>query len=292
MAKNTQLKRPNWIKVKMAPIDMFEDTLRIIKENEIYTVCEEALCPNIGECWRKQTATFLIMGNVCTRRCGFCNIKTGVPSSIDEQEPDRIAQAIKKLGTKYAVITSVTRDDLEDGGAGHFANVIKSIKKSEPDVRVEILTPDFGGNEKSIEVVVKAKPDVFGHNVEIVKRLHHKVKKLPSNYEISINFLKKIKKIDSELITKTGIMVGVGETQADVFEMLDDAMMAGVNIVTVGQYLTPSTSHYPIVKYVTLDEFDMYKKYGETKGLKVISGPLVRSSYKARDTFSSICNSS
>jgi lipoic acid synthetase len=291
MANNAQQKRPEWLKVKTAPLDMFADTLRVIRENGIYTVCEEALCPNIGECWKQKTATFLIMGNICTRRCGFCNIKTGVPQQLDEHEPERIAQTIKYLGTKYAVLTSVTRDDLGDGGASHFARVMESIKNMDPEIKIEILTPDFGCNEDAIKTLVIARPNVFGHNIEIVRRLHKTVKKPPSSYEASLNFLIKIKEIDSETITKTGIMVGVGETHNDVFELLNDAGAANVNIVTIGQYLTPTTSHYPLVKYVTPEDFDLYRDYGEKIGLKVVSGPFVRSSYNARDTYSSICYS-
>lgn len=282
--------RPDWIRVKAPSSNGFVETLNVIKNLGVHTVCEEALCPNISECWKHKTATFLIMGDTCTRMCGFCNVKTGCPAPLDIDEPKKVANAIKELGIKYAVITSVTRDDLKDGGAEHFAKVIHEIRTLNDDVKIEILSSDFRGDEDSIKIVTMAKPDVFGHNLEIVRKLHKNVKKPPADYDISINFLKKIKDICPEMITKTGIMVGVGENKSDVFELIDDAIIAKVDILTVGQYLTPSTAHYPIVRYVTIEEFDEYKKYGEENGLKsVVSGPLVRSSYRAGAIFNSIC---
>ena len=264
--------------------------MNVVKSHNVYTVCEEALCPNISECWKNKTATFLIMGDTCTRMCGFCNVKTGCPSKLDKKEPEEVAKSIQDLGIKYAVITCVTRDDLKDGGAYHFSKVIHKIKELNPETKVEILISDLQGNKNDIRTVVNAKPDVYGHNLEIVKRLHKNVKKPPADYDISINVLKKVKEIDSNMITKTGIMVGVGETKSEVLELIDDVINAKVDILTIGQYLSPSTSHYPIVRYVTPEEFEEYKKYGESKGLQMISGPLVRSSYKARLTYNTLCN--
>ena len=287
-----RLERPTWIRAKSSDSDGFRETLRIIRDSNIHTVCEESLCPNIGECWRNKTATFLIMGGICTRKCGFCNIKTGVPLALEPLEPKNIAKSIKELGIKYVVITSVTRDDLPDGGAKHFAEVIVEIREQNPDVKIEILTPDFQKNFDSIKVVAEAKPDVFGHNIEIVKRLHNKVKRAPADYNISVNILKWIKEQYPDITTKTGMMVGVGEKIEEVFEVIKDLVDAKVDILTIGQYLTPSTDHYPVVRYVTPDEFEEFKRVGEELGIKsVISGPLVRSSYKAGEAFNGICKS-
>lgn len=283
------LVKPDWLKVPSSNSKGFADTLNVVRTAGIHTVCEEALCPNIGECWKNKTATFLIMGDTCTRRCRFCNVKTGRPNALDPDEPEKIAASVEKLGIKYAVITSVTRDDLPDGGAAHFARVIETIRLRNPDTKVEILTSDFRGNETSIQTVVAAKPDVFGHNMEIVKRLHKVVKRPPADYNVSLQFLRNIKKYAPNMITKTGMMVGVGEDKKDVLELLDDVAAAGVDIVSIGQYLAPSTSHFPIVRYVHPDEFAEYAEYGVSLGLKVVSAPLVRSSYKARETYDAVC---
>ncbi len=285
-----ELKRPDWIRVPASVSKGFKETLKIVKEAGIHTVCEEALCPNIGECWKSKTATFLIMGDTCTRHCGFCNIKSGQPQPLSEDEPEKIAESVEKLGIKYAVITCVTRDDLEDGGSLHFAKVIRKIKEINPETKVEILTSDLKGNEDSIKTIVDAKPDVFGHNMEIVRRLHKQVKHPPADYDVSLNFLKTVKKLDPKMITKTGMMVGVGETKEEVFGIIDDVVQSKVDIISIGQYLTPSTAHYPIMRYVMPEEFDEYTKYGQSKGIEVISGPLVRSSYKARETYISLCH--
>ena len=284
------LKRPDWIRVKSSSSKGFIETLNVVKTHNVHTVCEEALCPNISECWKNKTATFLIMGDTCTRMCGFCNVKTGCPSKLNENEPEEVAKSVQDLGIKYAVITCVTRDDLKDGGAEHFSKVIRKIREFNSETKVEILISDLQGNENDIKTVVNANPDVYGHNLEIVKRLHKNVKKLPADYGISLNVLKKVKEINPNMITKTGIMVGVGETKEEVFELIDDVVDAKVNILTIGQYLAPSTSHYPIDRYVTPEEFEEYKKYGESRGLQMISGPLVRSSYKARLTYETLCN--
>ncbi len=283
------LKRPDWIRVKSSSSKGFIETLNVVKTHNVYTVCEEALCPNISECWKNKTATFLIMGDTCTRMCGFCNVKTGCPNKLNENEPEEVAKSVQDLGIKYAVITCVTRDDLKDGGAEHFSKVIRKIREFNSETNVEILISDLQGDENDIKTVVNANPDVYGHNLEIVKRLHKNVKKTPADYGISLNVLKKVKEINPNMITKTGIMVGVGETKEEVFELIDDVVDAKVNILTIGQYLAPSTSHYPIDRYVTPREFEEYKKYGESRGLQMISGPLVRSSYKARSTYETLC---
>ena len=248
------------------------------------------MCPNIGECWKHKTATFLIMGNTCTRNCGFCNIQNGKPNPIDANEHEKIAISIKQLGIKYAVITCVTRDDLKDGGAQHFVDVINAIRAINPDTKIEILTSDLRGNKNDIQTIVGAKPNVFGHNIEIVKAYHKIVKRPPADYDISLNFLKNIKSLDSKMITKTGIMVGVGETKEDVFELIDDVCDANVDILTIGQYLPPSPKHYPIQRYVTPAEFLEYAEYGKSKGIHIISGALVRSSYKAFETYNTVCS--
>ncbi len=278
-----KLKRPDWIRVPASVSRGFTETLNVIKNAGVHTVCEEAMCPNIGECWRSKTATFLIMGDTCTRNCGFCNVKHGRPALLDADEPERVARSVHKLGIKYAVITCVTRDDIKDGGAQHFANVIKAIRDLNPETKVEILTSDLRGNVDAIRTIVEASPDVFGHNLEVVRRFHKTVKRPPADYDISLNFLKVVKKIDSKMITKTGIMVGVGETKEDVLNLIDDVVCAKIDILTIGQYLPPSPLHYPIARYVTPDEFAEYSEYGKARGIEVIAGALVRSSYKAKE---------
>ena len=280
-----KLERPSWIRVPASVSLGFTETLNIIKSVGVHTVCEEAMCPNIGECWKNKTATFLIMGDTCTRNCGFCNVKHGRPEFLDAGEPVKVAQSVKKLGIKYAVITCVTRDDIKDGGAQHFANVIKAIRDLNPETKVEILTSDLRGNVDAIQTIVEAKPNVFGHNLEVVRSFHKQVKHPPADYDISINFLQTVKKLDSKMITKTGIMVGIGETKEDVLNLIDDVVSAHINILTIGQYLPPSSSHYPIARYVTPEEFAEYAEYGATLGIRVIAGPLVRSSYKAKETY-------
>ena len=280
-----KLERPNWIRVPASVSRGFTETLNVIKEAGVHTVCEEAMCPNIGECWRNKTATFLIMGDTCTRNCGFCNVKHGRPAPLDDDEPIKVAQSVQKLGIKYAVITCVTRDDIKDGGAQHFANVIKAIRDLNPGTKVEILTSDLRGNTNAIKIVVDAQPDVFGHNLEVVRKYHKQVKRPPADYDVSLNFLKTVKKISPQIITKTGIMVGVGETKEDVFELIDDVVNVDVDILTIGQYLPPSSSHHPIARYVTPEEFAEYAEYGKSHGVEVIAGALVRSSYKAREVY-------
>ena len=287
---SSKLERPKWIRVPSSCSAGYAETLNIVKQTGIHTVCEEAMCPNIGECWKHKTATFLVMGDICTRNCGFCNIRNGKPNPIDLNEPKQIAISIKQLRIKYAVITCVTRDDLQDGGAQHFAEVIKTIRNLNPETKIEILTSDLRGKKDDIYTIIKAKPNVFGHNLEIVRAYHKIVKRPPADYDISLNFLKDIKSLDHNMITKTGIMVGVGETKEDVLELIDDVRNANVDILTIGQYLPPSSSHYPLQRYVKPEEFVEYMEYGNSRGIHVISGALVRSSYKAFETYNLLCS--
>ena len=279
-------KKPDWIRVRSSGFNTGDIavTNSVCKTNKLYTVCEEARCPNIGECWKSKTATYLAMGDTCTRRCAFCSIKSGVPGRLDPQEPYRIAESINALGTKYAVITSVTRDDLRDGGAKHFADIIKTIKSECDDVRVEVLTPDFHYDCRNIDVVLEAKPDVFAHNLEVVRRFHGLIKKAPADYCKSLEMLGYIK--DSGCVTKSALIVGFGERDDDVADALRDMADVGVDILTIGQYLPPSGEKLQAERFVTPDQFAQYKILGESYGIKyVVSGPLVRSSYKAYDAW-------
>jgi lipoic acid synthetase len=287
---NKSPKKPNWIKAKASASSGFENTLNVVKTNGIHTVCEDAMCPNISECWKNKTATFLIMGNICTRACGFCNIATGHPQTINPAEPYNIAKSINDLCIKHAVITSVTRDDLSDGGASCFVDVIVQIRNMCKEVKIELLTPDFQGNSESIRTIVNAKPDVFGHNLEVARRLHESVKKHPADYDTSLEILKYIKKIDKNVVTKTGIMVGIGEEKAEVMALIDEANSAMVSILTIGQYLAPTNRNIQVERYVHPDEFAEYEEHGKKVGINVIAGPFVRSSYKAREAYDSICN--
>lgn len=281
-----KLARPGWIRVPASVSHGFNETLNVVKKAGVHTVCEEAMCPNIGECWKSRTATFLIMGDTCTRNCGFCNIKNGKPLPLDKDEPLKVAQSVKRLGIKYVVITCVTRDDLKDGGAQHFADVIRNIRTINPETKVEILTSDLRGKIEAMRVIVGAKPDVIGHNMEVVRKFHKQVKHPPADYDVSLTFLKTIKEIAPQMITKTGIMVGVGETKSEVFELIDDIVKAKVDLLTIGQYLPPSSIHHPVSRYVHPAEFVEYTEYGKSQGILVISGALVRSSYKAYETYS------
>ena len=255
---------------------------KILKTHCLNTVCENARCPNKNECYTKNTATFLIMGNNCTRNCRYCNITCNKPGPLDFDEPKRVASAVKSLGLKYAVITSVTRDDLPDGGAEHFANCIYEIRKTSPDTKIEILTPDFKGDEKSLDIIIKAHPDVFNHNIETVRKVF-KTARPQGNYDISLNVLKYIKD-NSDILTKSGLMIGLGEDFDDIKKTLEDLKSVGCDILTVGQYIQPSKSHLEVSKYYTLDEYEKLKKLADEIGFeKHQIGPLVRSSYKAID---------
>lgn len=273
---------PEYLKRPIIDTDKTRTVRKILKDNCLNTVCENARCPNKNECYIKNTATFLIMGNVCTRNCKYCNISCEKPEPLDFDEPFHIAKAVKALGLKYTVITSVTRDDLPDGGASHFAKCIREIKKLTPDVKVEILTPDFKGREESLDIIINSRPEVFNHNIETVENLF-KIARPQGNYQCSLNVLKYVKN-NSDIITKSGLMVGLGETFEDIERTFIDLKNAGCDIVTVGQYIQPSKKHLEVVKYYTLDEFDVLKSMAKEAGFKHYQiGPLVRSSYKASE---------
>ena len=281
-------KKPNWIRSKLVNSKEFFLTKTIVNNNNLTTVCQEANCPNITECWSKRHATFMIMGDTCTRACAFCDVKTGIPKSLDELEPIRIAKAVKKLELRHAVITSVDRDDLEDGGSNHFSNVIKQTRKINPNTTIEVLTPDFLRKGEAYKIVVKAKPDVFNHNIETVPSLYLKVRP-GSRYFSSLELLKNVKKIDKDIFTKSGIMVGLGETRDEILQVMDDLKAAEVDFLTIGQYLQPSVKHFPLDRYYTPKEFEDLGIIAKAKGfLLVSSSPLTRSSYHADDDFAQL----
>ncbi len=275
------LRRPDWIRVRAPMGEAYEHIKTLMRSKSLNTVCEEAMCPNIGECWDSGTATFLMLGDVCTRSCGFCDIKRGQPNSLDWAEPLRIAAAIKNMDLKHAVITSVNRDDRGDGGAAIFAMVIRRTRQIHPGCSIEVLIPDFKGSVEALRMVMDARPEILNHNVETVPRLFKKVQP-QDRYEWAQSTLSNAKKLDPEVLTKSGIMVGLGETMAEVKETMDDLRSWGVDILTLGQYLQPSRQHLPIERYYTPEEFDSLKEFGLGIGFQwVESGPLVRSSYHA-----------
>ncbi len=279
-------KKPNWIKSKLTNSEEFFSTKKIVNQYKLKTVCQEANCPNITECWSKRHATFLIMGDTCTRACAFCDVITGKPKPLDPLEPIKISSAVKKLNLKHAVITSVDRDDLKDGGANHFYKFIAEIKKNNPCTTIEVLTPDFLRKGESYKRVVDAKPDVFNHNIETVPGLYRQVRP-GSRYFASVELLKNVKKINKNIFTKSGIMVGLGENKDEIIQVMDDLRSAEVDFLTIGQYLQPSVKHHPLDRYYKPQEFDELKKIAESKGfLLVSSSPLTRSSYHADDDFS------
>ena len=279
-------KKPKWIRTKILDSQNFFQTKLILNKKKLYTVCQEANCPNITECWSKKHATFLIMGDVCTRACAFCDVKTGKPKFLDPLEPMKIAQATKELNLKHVVITSVDRDDLEDGGAIHFSEVIKETRKLNKNTTIEVLTPDFLRKGDSYKKVVLAKPDVFNHNIETVPGLYKSVRP-GSRYFASVDLLKSVKEINKTIFTKSGIMLGLGETKDEVLQVMDDLLVAKVDFLTIGQYLQPSSKHYPLDRYVHPDEFKEFKDIALTKGFLIVSSsPLTRSSYHADEDFS------
>ena len=284
-SSTTKLKKPNWIKVK-APISTgYLSTKELITKANLNTVCESASCPNIGECWDKGHATVMILGDVCTRKCGFCNIKSGAPSDIDILEPYRLAKAISQLNLRHVVITSVDRDDLKDGGANQFVKSIYEIKKLCRNITIEVLTPDFQRKEGALAQIVSAKPDVFNHNLETISRLYKNVRR-GASYNHSLNLLKKVKKLSSTIFTKSGIMVGLGEKIEEIETLLKDLRKADVDFVTIGQYMQPSKDHLPVIKYYTIEEFKKIENIAYNMGfLLVSSSPLTRSSYHADDDF-------
>ena len=278
-------RKPDWIRVKISNSSIYNETKEIVKSNNLHTVCEEAGCPNISECWSKRHATFMIMGDTCTRACAFCNVKTGLPNALDRKEPLRIAKATNDLNLKHVVITSVDRDDLEDGGAEHFAQTILEIKKLNPNTSVEILTPDFLRKGDVYKKIISAKPDVFNHNIETVPSNYTKVRP-GSRYFQSINLLKEVKDYDDKIFTKSGLMLGLGESEDELYQVMDDLRCAKVDFLTLGQYLQPTDRHYPIKKFIPPKDFEKYKKIAYSKGfLLVSSSPMTRSSYHADDDF-------
>lgn len=277
--------RPDWIRVRAPVTDGYKKTRDLMRSQKLNTVCEEAACPNIGECWEKKHATVMILGSVCTRACAFCNVATGRPDLLDPHEPDNLAVAVGEMGLNHVVITSVDRDDLDDGGAEHFAQCIARIRATSPNTTIEVLTPDFRGKDGGLEVVVKAKPDVFNHNIETVPRLFREI--CPgSRYFHSLQILHEAKRMDPSLFTKSGLMVGLGETKEEVLQVMDDMRAADVDFITIGQYLQPTPNHAVIDRFVTPDEFDYYTRMAKVKGFLMVSAaPLTRSSYHAGDDF-------
>tara|TARA_B100000029_G_scaffold82915_2_gene73933 strand:- start:14235 stop:15173 length:939 start_codon:yes stop_codon:yes gene_type:complete len=279
-------KKPKWIKTKILDSQNYFQTKFILNKKKLHTVCQEANCPNISECWGKKHATFLIMGDICTRACAFCNVKTGKPNSLDPIEPFKIAKATKELNLKHVVITSVDRDDLKDGGAEHFSKVIKETRKLNKNTTIEVLTPDFLRKGESYKKVILANPDVFNHNIETVPSLYRAVRP-GSRYFASVDLLKTAKKINKTIFTKSGIMLGLGESKDEVLQVMDDLLTAEVDFLTIGQYLQPSTKHYPLNRYVHPDEFQEFKEIALSKGFLIVSSsPLTRSSYHADEDFS------
>jgi lipoic acid synthetase len=279
------LAKPDWIRVKAPVSKGYIETQRIVRENKLHTVCEEAGCPNIGECWEKKHATFMIMGDTCTRACAFCNVKTGLPGPLDLAEPEHVAEATAKLGLTHLVVTSVDRDDLADGGARHFAAVIGAIRARCPSTTIEVLTPDFLRKDGALEIVVAAKPDIFNHNLETVPSKYLTVRP-GARYFHSIRLLQRVKEIDPAMFTKSGIMVGLGEQRHEVQQVMDDLRSAEVDFLTIGQYLQPTRKHHPVIGFVTPEEFKAYEAIAYAKGfLMVSSSPLTRSSHHAGDDF-------
>ena len=278
-------KKPDWIRVK-APVSAgYFATQKIMRDNGLHTVCEEAGCPNIGECWEKKHATFMIMGDTCTRACAFCNVKTGLPGALDASEPSHVADATAKLGLAHIVVTSVDRDDLPDGGARHFAETIRAIRKRCPQTTIEVLTPDFLRKDGALEIVVEAKPDVFNHNLETVPSLYLTVRP-GARYFHSLRLLQRVKELDPAMFTKSGVMVGLGEERNEVLQVMDDMRSAQVDFLTVGQYLQPTRKHHEVKRFVPPDEFKSLETIAYTKGfLMVASSPLTRSSHHAGEDF-------
>jgi lipoic acid synthetase len=279
------LRKPDWIRVKAPVSPGYAETRRIVHENGLHTVCEEAGCPNIGECWEKKHATFMIMGDTCTRACAFCNVKTGLPGALDPAEPAHVAAATEKLGLAHVVVTSVDRDDLGDGGAAHFAAVIGAIRARCPNTTIEVLTPDFLRKDGAAEIVVAARPDVFNHNLETVPSKYLSVRP-GGRYFASIRLLQRAKELDPRLFTKSGIMVGLGEDKTEVLQVMDDLRAAEVDFLTIGQYLQPTIKHHAIARFVTPEEFHSYRSFAFGKGFLLVSAsPLTRSSYHAGEDF-------
>lgn len=281
-------RKPDWIRVKAPTSKEYAETRQLMRSKSLHTVCEEAACPNIGECWKSRHATVMIMGDTCTRACAFCNVKTGKPNALDPHEPANVAEAVVSMGLRHVVITSVDRDDLEDGGAQHFADVIRAVRAASPTTTIEVLTPDFRRKLGGVETVVAAAPDVFNHNLETVPRLYAAIR--PSaRYFGSLRVLEKAKELSPTIFTKSGIMVGLGEQREEVLQVMDDLRAANVDFLTIGQYLQPTPKHAAVERYVTPEEFDDYAKIARSKGFLMVSAtPLTRSSYHADRDFAQL----
>jgi lipoic acid synthetase len=278
-----QSKKPKWIKVRLPSNAVFFSTKALIADLRLHTVCEAAQCPNRWECWSQGTATFMIAGERCTRACGFCAVSTAKPFALERDEPSRVAEAIRRMKLKHVVITAVARDDLSDGGANHFAETIRAVRDLDPQIVIEVLTPDFNGKEESLQLVLGARPDIFNHNLETVERLTPAVRSR-AKYRLSLEVLRRAKELDPGAVTKSGIMLGLGETKTELFQAMDDLRQAKVQVLTLGQYLRPTSDHLPVVEYVHPELFDLFKQVAAKKGFEyVASGPLVRSSYHAAD---------
>ncbi len=283
--ENEPLRKPAWIRVKAPTSEGYNETRKLMRSRNLHTVCEEAACPNIGECWAAKHATVMILGDICTRACAFCNVATGKPGAVDPMEPENLAISVAELGMKHLVITSVDRDDLKDGGADQFVRCIERIRETTPETTIEILTPDFRDKPGALEKVIKARPDVFNHNLETVPRLYPNIRP-GARYFHSLKLLDTVKREDPSIFTKSGIMVGLSETRTEVMQVMDDLRSADVDFLTIGQYLAPTKRHAPVDRFVTPDEFADYKKLAESKGfLMVSSTPLTRSSYHADSDF-------
>ncbi len=281
-------RKPGWIRVKAPNHPVYHETRALMRENRLVTVCEEAACPNIGECWSQRHATMMIMGETCTRACSFCNVRTGMPDVLDADEPRRVADAVAKLGLRHVVITSVDRDDLSDGGAAHFAATIAAIRDAAPETTIEVLTPDFLRKPGAVEIVAEARPDVFNHNLETVPRLYPSIRPGARYYQ-SLRLLDRVKAIDPTIFTKSGLMVGLGEERMEIMQVMDDLRVADVDFLTIGQYLQPTVKHAAIASFVTPEEFDDYATVARGKGFLLVSAtPLTRSSYHADSDFAAL----
>ncbi len=279
------LRKPPWIRVKAPTSEGYGETKRLMRRHNLNTVCEAAACPNIGECWSRKHATVMILGDICTRACAFCNVKTGKPGAVDPLEPDNLAISVAEMGLRHVVVTSVDRDDLDDGGAGQFVKCIQRIREAAPETTIEVLTPYFRNKEGALEAVIEARPDVFNHNLETVPRLYAAIRP-GSRYFNSLRLLDRAKDLDPDIFTKSGMMVGLGEDRVEVLQVMDDLRTAGVDFLTIGQYLQPTPNHAPIERFVTPEEFKEYKRLGLAKGfLLVAATPLTRSSYHADEDF-------
>jgi lipoic acid synthetase len=281
-------RKPAWIRVKAPNHPIYHETRALMRENRLTTVCEEAACPNIGECWTQRHATMMIMGDICTRACSFCNVATGMPGRLDHDEPARVADAVAKLGLRHVVVTSVDRDDLADGGAAHFAATIAAIRRAAPATTVEVLTPDFLRKPGAMEIVADARPDVFNHNLETVPRLYPTIRPGARYYQ-SLRLLDQVKQRDKSIFTKSGLMVGLGESRAEITQVMDDLRIADVDFLTIGQYLQPTVKHAAVEAFITPGEFDQYAAVARAKGFHLVSAsPLTRSSYHADEDFAAL----